>query len=69
MGAVVSGFIFGLLFISGFAGLLPVGAGGVWDKWLIISVFLVLLICYSMLSAWCYSDRGLLLFFLFQKEK
>jgi hypothetical protein len=40
MGAVVSGFTFGLFFISGFAGLLPVVAGGVCDKWLIISVFL-----------------------------
>jgi hypothetical protein len=37
-------FIFSLLFISGFAGLLPVVAGGVWDKWLIISVFLGLLL-------------------------
>jgi hypothetical protein len=41
MGAVVSGFIFGLFFISVFAGLLPVVAVGVWYKWLIISGFLV----------------------------
>jgi hypothetical protein len=37
MSAVVSGFIFGLLIISGFAGFLQVVAGGVWAKWLIIS--------------------------------
>jgi len=41
---VVLGFIFGISFISGFAGLLLVVAGGVWDKWLIISVFLGLLL-------------------------
>jgi len=44
MGAVVSGFIFGLFFISGFAGFLPVVAGGVWGKWLIISGFMGLLL-------------------------
>jgi len=40
MGAVDSRFIFGLFFISGFSGFLPVVAKGVWVKWLIISVFL-----------------------------
>jgi len=43
MGAVVLGFILCLLFISGFAGFLPVVAVGVWGKWLIISVFMGLL--------------------------
>jgi len=37
-------FIFGLLIISGFAGFLPVVAGGFVCKWLIISVFLGLLL-------------------------
>jgi len=58
-----------LFFISGFAGFLLVVAGGVWCKWLIISVFLGLLLVVVVFSAGCYSDRGLLLFFLFQKEK
>ena len=40
--------ILDLLFISGFAGFLPVVAEGVVCKWLIISVFLVFLVCTCM---------------------
>jgi len=66
---VVSGFIFGLFFISGFAGFLPVVAGGDWDKWLIISVFFGIagwLLCFLLgviLSVCC------VLFFFVSKRK
>jgi len=43
--------IFDLLFISGFAGFLPVVAWGVVCKWLIISVFLAF--CWGLLLPVC----------------
>jgi len=52
VGAVVFVIIWGLFIISGFAGFLPVDAWGLWCKWLIISVFLVSLVC-IVFAGWC----------------
>jgi len=62
------------IFVADFAGLLPVGAvGGVWVKWLIISVFLglmLVIVIAGLISDWCCCERVLCSFlFRFKKKR